>query len=862
MIKKIYGDLLAPLSLIKGQPEKALKNDDTSNPDSYDNNNKKLLKALHIKKSLIKEVIFKSAHFLSIATDAHGVIQLFNVGAQNMLGYKVDEVVNKFTLTDISDPQERITRATALSKELETPITPDLDALVFKASRGIEDVFELTYIHKNGNLLPTIVSITALRNKQNTIMGYLLIGTDNTAHKHAEDTLRKLSLAVEQNPNSIVITDLHANIEYVNEAFIKTSGYHRDELIGKNQSQLSSKKTSQIVYKTMWEQLKIGKSWQGEFINKAKQGHEYTELALISPIRQPDGKITHYLGIKENITESKQNQAILLAAIVRAESLAKSKAQFFATMSHEIRTPMNGIINFSELALLHDMPDNIRDYLKKINNASLGLLNILNDILDLSKLEAGAIHINIEHFAIDELIDDLHGLFMEASKQKGLSLTLIMAPGVPRYLLGDKLRLEQVLINLLGNAIKFTASGSVTLNITLQQLIRSQAKLLFAVTDTGIGISAADQNKLFRPFSQVDDSITRRFGGTGLGLALSHNMIQLMGGEFSVNSRLGQGSQFSFTLTLGVSSLSNHTTMINRSETLSSTLSSYSQQLTSIQVLVVEDNIFNQQIIDEFLTLSGVSVKTANNGQEALIALEHTEFDAVLMDIHMPVMDGIEAIRRIRRLPRFRALPVIALTAGVTEEERKRCLTAGMNDFITKPINPTLLLSTLAHWLKLADTSVTTTDATHSLDDFNEGLLMSITDSTHLDEQPLPAKVTSISDPLLTPTMDPDMCVLRELVGDDPDTLAKFLGYFHISATAISSDIITAISTGQVIAASNAAHKLSASARSVGAIGLGDLCMQIEDAGKAGDGAMLNTLLLSFEKEWALVEKYLLTWPG
>ena len=779
-----------------------------------------------------------------------------------MLGYKVDEVVNKFTLTDISDPQERITRATALSKELETPITPDLDALVFKASRGIEDVFELTYIHKNGNLLPTIVSITALRNKQNTIMGYLLIGTDNTAHKHAEDTLRKLSLAVEQNPNSIVITDLHANIEYVNEAFIKTSGYHRDELIGKNQSQLSSKKTSQIVYKTMWEQLKIGKSWQGEFINKAKQGHEYTELALISPIRQPDGKITHYLGIKENITESKQNQAILLAAIVRAESLAKSKAQFFATMSHEIRTPMNGIINFSELALLHDMPDNIRDYLKKINNASLGLLNILNDILDLSKLEAGAIHINIEHFAIDELIDDLHGLFMEASKQKGLSLTLIMAPGVPRYLLGDKLRLEQVLINLLGNAIKFTASGSVTLNITLQQLIRSQAKLLFAVTDTGIGISAADQNKLFRPFSQVDDSITRRFGGTGLGLALSHNMIQLMGGEFSVTSRLGQGSQFSFTLTLGVSSLSNHTTMINRSETLSSTLSSYSQQLTSIQVLVVEDNIFNQQIIDEFLTLSGVSVKTANNGQEALIALEHTEFDAVLMDIHMPVMDGIEAIRRIRRLPRFRALPVIALTAGVTEEERKRCLTAGMNDFITKPINPTLLLSTLAHWLKLADTSVTTTDATHSLDDFNEGLLMSITDSTHLDEQPLPAKVTSISDPLLTPTMDPDMCVLRELVGDDPDTLAKFLGYFHISATAISSDIITAISTGQVIAASNAAHKLSASARSVGAIGLGDLCMQIEDAGKAGDGAMLNTLLLSFEKEWALVEKYLLTWPG
>jgi len=850
-----------PSSLIKRQPPKVLKNDEASKPDS---DNKKLLKNLRIKKSILKKAIFKSANFSSIATDANGVIQVFNVGAQNMLGYKANEVVNQLTPADISDPQELITRATALSKELETPITPGFEALVFKASRGIEDSYELTYIRKDGSRFPAIVSVTALRNKQKSIIGYLLIGTDNTARKHAEDTVRKLSLAVEQSPNSIVITDLNANIEYVNEAFIKTSGYHRDEIIGMNQRQFSADKTSRITYETMWAELSIGKSWQGEFINKTKQGNEYTELTLISPIRQPDGKITHYLGVKENITESKQNQAVLLVAIARAETLAKSKAQFLANMSHEIRTPMNGIINFSELALLKDMPDNIRDYLKKINSTSLGLLNILNDILDLSKLEAGGISINLAHFAIDDLIDALHSLFMEISRQKGLSLTLIMAPDVPRYLLGDKLRLEQVLINLLGNAIKFTASGSVTLNITLRQLQQSQARLLFTVTDTGIGIAAADQDKLFRSFSQVDDSITRRFGGTGLGLALSHNLIQLMGGEFSVTSSLGQGSHFSFTLTLGVSSLSNQAKVMSRSETLSSALGSFSQELTGIRVLVVEDNVFNQQIIEEFLNLSGISVKIANNGQEALIALENTEFNAVLMDINMPVMDGIEATRQIRRLPHFRALPVIALTSGVTQKERKQCLTAGMNAFITKPINPTLLLSTLTHHLlKVADTRVTVTDAANLQEDFDEDLLLSIAESTNsLDEQSLPAKVISMTDHLPTPSMDHDMRVLRELVGDNPDTLAKFLDYFHVSAMAISSDIIAAISTGQVIAASNAAHKLSASARSVGAIGLSDLCMQIEDAGKAGDRAMLNGLLLPFEKEWGLVEKYLLTWPA
>jgi PAS domain S-box-containing protein len=826
-----------------------------------DNSARKHAEEALLKAGALQKAIFNSANFSSIATDANGVIQIFNVGAENMLGYKADEVVNKLTPADISDPQEVIARATALSKELEMLITPGFEALVFKASRGIEDIYELTYIRKNNSRFPAVVSVTALRSEQNIIIGYLLIGTDNTARKHAEDTVRKLSLAVEQSASAIEITDLNANIEYVNEAFVKLSGYSCDELIGKNSRLLSAGKTDKVIYQAMWATLSAGNSWQGEFINKTKQGAEYTELTLISPIRQSNGEITHYLAVKENVTQRKHNEALLLVAIERAEALAKSKAQFLANMSHEIRTPMNGIIGFSELALLKDMPTGIRDYLKKINTTSLGLLNILNDILDLSKLEAGGIHINLAHFVIDELRDVLHGLFIDLSHNKDLNFTLTIAPDVPRYLIGDRLRLEQVLINLLGNAIKFTLSGSVALNISLQQLQQSQARLLFCITDTGIGISATDQDKLFHPFSQVDDSITRRFGGTGLGLALSHDLVQLMGGELSLVSELDQGSCFSFELTLAVSPLSSKGEVLDHWESLASVLQKFSLQLTGFRILVAEDNLFNQQIIQEFLNLSGINVDIANDGQEAIALLAITKFDAVLMDIHMPIMDGFEATRQIRGLPGFSALPIIALTAGVTKEERKRCLAAGMNDFINKPINPALLLSTLAHWLKFVDIPVTATDAAPSQAAFQKEPLTAINLNMTLTESVLPAKAVSIADNLPPSAMDRNMCILRELVGDDPDTIAKFLGFFHASANKISADIITALTAGDVISASNAAHKLSASAHSVGALRLGDLCLQIEEAGNTGDKAMLNNLLPDFEEEWHRVEKYLLAWP-
>jgi PAS domain S-box-containing protein len=504
----------------------------------------------------------------------------------------------------------------------------------------------------------------------------------------------KLSMALEQSQSSVMITDLDTHIEYVNQAFVNSTGYSREEIIGQKPSLLKSDKTTRATYDAMWKALLDGKAWQGEVINRNKQGKELIELTWISPIRQADGSISHYLGVKEDITERKQKDGLLLAAKERAENLAKTKSQFLANMSHEIRTPMAAIIGFSDLALLIDMPTKVNQYVKNINTASNHLLTILNDILDLSKLEAGQMTLKLKHFELVELQESLHGLLINTAQAKGLAFTIDIAPQVPKVLIGDSLRLKQALINLLGNAIKFTQQGSVTLSISLLELTATETRLLFAVTDTGIGISPEQQDKLFQPFSQADDGFDRSFEGTGLGLAISQDLVRLMSGSIKLESRPGLGSCFSFELVLPLANL-----VLNEPQVIA-TSSLNPEALSGIRVLVAEDNAFNQMFVSEMLENFGASTVLVNNGLEALAALEKETFDIVLMDLHMPAMDGYEATLEIRKRPHYASLPVIAFTASVTEEEKRQCIATGMNDFVGKPTNKKDLLETLQRWLK------------------------------------------------------------------------------------------------------------------------------------------------------------------
>jgi signal transduction histidine kinase len=380
----------------------------------------------------------------------------------------------------------------------------------------------------------------------------------------------------------------------------------------------------------------------------------------------------------------------LLLAKEKATQQFKTKLQFLETMSHEMRTPLAAIMGFSDLALLNEMPANIYKYIKKISTASHHLYTIINDTLDLSRLEARKINLKLNSFVLADLHDSLHDLLINTAQAKGLTLNIDIRTDIPKALVGDKLRITQILLNLLGNALKCTHQGSVTLSIRLLQLTATEAQLLFAVLDTGIGISTEQQDKIRQLFSQLDEGFYSHFEGSGLGLAISQNLVQLMGGRIELTSSLDLGSCFSFKLTLPLADL----TITEPQVTIPLAT------LRGVRILVVEDNAYNQLFISDLLEHLGTCPVLANNGIEALAVLEQQVFDIILMDLHMPVMNGYETTQEIRKQPSYAQLPVIAFSANVTEESKRRCLASGMNDFISKPTNKKDLLATLDRWLK------------------------------------------------------------------------------------------------------------------------------------------------------------------
>ncbi len=419
------------------------------------------------------------------------------------------------------------------------------------------------------------------------------------------------------------------------------------------------------------------------------------------PVLNEMGEPDYLIGISVDITENKEHEKMMLEAKVAAETLAQSKSDFLANMSHEIRTPMNGIIGLSQLALNKQLSPEIRDYLEKIYTSSVSLLAILNDILDFSKIESGKFVIEKTDFKLVTLLRNLHNLFSISAENKAIEFSIESDSNIPTNLVGDMARIQQILSNLLGNAFKFTEQGEIQLKLELLEHEQERVQLRFSVNDTGIGIAENDREKLCKPFSQVDASITRRFGGTGLGLAISHNMLQLMDSQFEIDSELGKGSSFSFNLWLDVGSESakvNNATVqhsVKKQGTLSLKLHEYAGLLAGSTVLVAEDNLINQQVVCEFLKLTKINVDVAQTGLEVLALLEQHTYDAILMDVNMPEMGGLEATTKIRSKEIYANLPIIALTAGVTSEEQQKCLDIGMNYFIRKPVNPEELIRVL-----------------------------------------------------------------------------------------------------------------------------------------------------------------------
>ncbi len=684
-----------------------------------DNTARKRAEEALLKAGALQSAIFNSANFSSIATDAQGVIQIFNVGAERMLGYAAADVMNKVTPADISDPEEVIARAHALSLELGTPITPGFEALVFKASRGIEDIYELTYFRKDGSRFPAVVSVTALRDVHDAIIGYLLIGTDNTARKQVEEERMKLDQRlrdqhfytrslIESNIDALMTTDPRGIITDVNKQTEALTGCTRDELIGapfKNYFTDSARAEAAIN-----RVLNEGKVTNYELTARARDGKLTVVSYNATTFHDRDRRLQGVFAAARDMTELKQFEHTLQQKNVELEDASRMKSEFLANMSHELRTPLNAIIGFSEVlkdGMLGELTEQQTGFITDIFSSGSHLLSLINDILDLSKVEAGKMELDLEPVQVSALLANSLSIIREKAATRHVRLEMDATEQVG-WMQADARKLKQIVYNLLSNAVKFSSErGLVTLRAShvpssrVGRLTGEWAGRTFplpsqefdqfleiSVHDSGIGISPEGLEQLFKPFSQIDSGLARKFEGTGLGLAMVKLLAELHGGVVAVESSVGEGSRFTVWLPVRPSEPAAATPLALPPTALAPVPEAGGPRTA----LVVEDDYKSAELIRVQLESEGFNVVHAATAEEALVLATQQPLALITLDIMLPSMDGWEFLARIKQMPALGNIPVVIISIV---GDRSKGFALGAAAVVQKPFSRDELYSSL-----------------------------------------------------------------------------------------------------------------------------------------------------------------------
>jgi PAS domain S-box-containing protein len=664
-----------------------------------------------LKTGALQDAIFKSAHFACIATDEKGVIQIFNVGAERMLGYAACDVVNLITPADISDPAELIARAATLSTEFGMSITPGFEALVFKATRGIEDIYDLTQIRKDGSCFSALVSVTGLRDAHNAVIGYLLISTDNTARKQVEAEQRKLDQElrdqqfytrslIESNIDALMTTDPAGIITDLNKQMEALTGCTRDELIGAPfKGCFTDPVRAEAAIKRVLVEKKVT---DYELTARAPDGRETVVSYNATTFHDRQRNLKGVFAAARDVTEQKrlhqalqETNAELQHAKFVAEKANLAKSDFLSSMSHELRSPLNAILGFAQLLDAGEPPPSAvqKSSVGQILHAGWYLLELINEILDLSVVESGKLSLSPEPVSITEVMLECREMMQPQADARNITLAF-PALSAPTYVRADRTRLKQVLVNLLSNGIKYNndhGSVSVTVSARPKNFIRIH------VIDTGPGLSAQKIAQLFQPFNRLGQE-GGAVEGTGIGLVMSKRLVELMGGTVGVESRTGNGSEFWFDLAADYAPPPVAPgTGLGRNEICLPAAESAVRT-----VLYVEDNPANLALVEQIVARRpDLRLLTATNGMDG-VALAQKEWpDVILMDINLPGMSGTEALRTLKSDPLTFGIPVLALSANAMPRDIKNGLEAGFVRYLTKPIKIDALIQAIDAALQL-----------------------------------------------------------------------------------------------------------------------------------------------------------------